>query len=49
MGLLASGLGALFGMGIFFPQIGTKSALMGIALTLCFQIESIYPATHGKV
>ena len=32
MGLLASGLGALFLMGIFFPRIGAKSALIGFVL-----------------
>ena len=32
LGLLASGLGALFLMGIFFPRIGAKSALIGFVL-----------------
>jgi len=32
LGLLASGLGALFLMGIFFPRIGAKSALTGFVL-----------------
>jgi len=32
LGLLASGLGALFLMGIFFPRIGAKSALTGFIL-----------------
>ncbi len=32
LGLLASGLGALFLMGIFFPRIGAKSALIGFIL-----------------
>jgi len=32
LGLLASGLGALFMMGIFFPRIGAKSALIGFVL-----------------
>ena len=34
-------------MGLLARGLGAKSALMGIALTLCLQIESIYPATHG--
>jgi Na+/proline symporter len=32
LGLLASGLGALFLMGIFFPGIGARSALTGFVL-----------------
>jgi cyclically-permuted mutarotase family protein len=32
LGLLASGLGALFLMGIFFPRIGARSALTGFLL-----------------
>jgi len=32
LGLLASGLGALFLMGIFFPRIGARSALTGFIL-----------------
>jgi SSS family solute:Na+ symporter len=32
LGLMASGLGALFLMGIFFPRIGAKSALIGFVL-----------------
>jgi len=32
LGLLASGLGGLFLMGIFFPRIGAKSALIGFVL-----------------
>jgi SSS family transporter len=36
LGLLASGLGALFLMGIFFPRIGEKSALIGFALGTAF-------------
>jgi SSS family solute:Na+ symporter len=36
LGLLASGLGALFMMGIFFPRIGEKSALIGFALGTAF-------------
>jgi len=32
LGLLASGLGALFLMGIFFPRIGARSALIGFVL-----------------
>jgi len=32
LGLLASGLGALFLMGIFFPRIGARSALSGFVL-----------------
>jgi cyclically-permuted mutarotase family protein len=36
LGLLASGLGALFLMGIFFPRIGAKSALIGFVLGSIF-------------
>jgi len=36
LGLLASGLGALFLMGIFFPRIGTRSALTGFVLGTAF-------------
>ena len=32
LGLLASGLGALFLMGIFFPRVGARSALTGFLL-----------------
>lgn len=32
LGLLASGLGGLFLMGIFFPRIGARSALIGFVL-----------------
>lgn len=38
LGLLASGLGALFVMGIFFPRIGGKSALIGFVLGTGFLI-----------
>ncbi len=36
LGMLTSGLGALFLMGIFFPRIGEKSALIGFALGTAF-------------
>lgn len=36
LGLLASGLGALFLMGIFFPRIDARSALTGFALGTIF-------------
>jgi cyclically-permuted mutarotase family protein len=42
LGLLASGLGALFLMGIFFPRIGAASALTGFILgTACLLLISL--------
>ena len=38
LGLLTSGLGGLFLMGIFFPRIGGKSALIGF----CFGVISVF-------
>ncbi len=35
LGLLSSGLGGLFLMGIFFPRIGGKSALLGFISGVC--------------
>ncbi|MCD6366562.1 MAG: cyclically-permuted mutarotase family protein, partial [Bacteroidales bacterium] len=42
LGLLTSGLGALFIMGIFFPRIGSRSALSGfiIGTGVLFYIQS---------
>ena len=47
LGLLSSGLGGLFLMGIFFPRIGGKAALTGFLSGVCvvFLVKNLTPTS----
>ena len=47
LGLLSSGLGGLFLMGIFFPRIGVKAALTGFLSGVCvvFLVKNLTPTS----